>query len=765
MSYLVLARKYRPQTFADVVGQEHVTRTLGNAFAQDRVHHAFLFCGPRGCGKTTTARILGKALNCERGASATPCGVCSACESIANGSSVDYFEMDGASNRGIDSIRELTDALRYQPAALRRKVYVIDEVHMLTTEAFNALLKSLEEPPPHVSFVLATTEPHKIPNTILSRCQRYDFKLVPGTRLAEHLANVFASEALPIDGAAVALLVRESGGSVRDALSLADQVISFAGDGAITEAAVAEVLGVADRALTSRLVDALAAGDAKSALEGVDAAAARGVDEVQIARALVRYLRDLAVTQVVPGAGTLVEGGEDERGELERRAGTLDRSRVKQMFERMLRACEDLADSAQPRLVLDLAIIDLATREPVVPIGDLLQRLGELEARLARGAEPSGGSRGGASGGSRGGLPSPGEAASSSEGSHLRADEASASFAAAAKALGRVDREEPSDRPPSRLPAEPSAAEPSAAEPSAAEPSAAEPSAAKPSAAKPSAAEPSAAKPSAAKPSAAKQSAAEQSAAGERSAGEPPIEEPPGSPGEKPPGAPVEEPPGSPGEKPTSPVEEPPDAPLEVPPNAPIEEPPNAPVEEPPNAPVEEPPNAPVEVPPEAPVEEPPEAPLEVPPPGDPPRIRAAAAGFSFADPMRAWEAVIVALDEAKEISLLTVYQSAKVLAWTEEGLSIGFSAEGITSEMAAHPERVAALSRFVERLVGRPVPVALRLLSPDEVESARSLAEEADERRNQARERHRQEAHQHPAVRAVLETFGATIKEIKTHV
>jgi DNA polymerase-3 subunit gamma/tau len=212
MSYLVLARKYRPTTFSEVVGQEHVTRTLANAFATGRVHHAFLFCGPRGVGKTTLARILGKALNCVNGPTAEPCGVCSACTTITGGSAVDYVEMDGASNRGIDAIRELTDAVRYQPAALRKKVYVIDEVHMLTTEAFNALLKTLEEPPPHVTFVLATTEPHKLPNTILSRCQRYDFKLVPATRLAQHLAAIFARENITIAAGAISLVVRESGG-------------------------------------------------------------------------------------------------------------------------------------------------------------------------------------------------------------------------------------------------------------------------------------------------------------------------------------------------------------------------------------------------------------------------------------------------------------------------------------------------------------------------------------------------------------------------
>jgi DNA polymerase-3 subunit gamma/tau len=255
VSYLVLARKYRPQRFDDLAGQEHVARTLTNAIALDRVHHAFLFTGARGIGKTSAARILAKALCCEKGPTANPCGTCSICQSIVNGQSVDVLEIDGASNTGVDDVRTLREGVRYLPAEARKKVYIIDEVHMLSTSAFNALLKTLEEPPAHVVFIFATTEAHKIPATILSRCQRYDFKLLSTSALTDHLARILTAEGIDHEPEAVRLLAREAAGSVRDGLSLLDQVLAYVGKDKLTRERVAEVLGVADRSLLFHLAE------------------------------------------------------------------------------------------------------------------------------------------------------------------------------------------------------------------------------------------------------------------------------------------------------------------------------------------------------------------------------------------------------------------------------------------------------------------------------------------------------------------------------
>src|SRR5215831_15628084 len=404
MSYLVLARKYRPQTFAEIVGQDHVTRTLANAFAKGRVHHAFLFCGARGVGKTTAARVLARALCCVNGPTATPCGICDPCVTIANGTAVDYFEIDGASNNGVDDIRELRDGVRYQPAQLRRKIYVIDEVHMLSVAAFNALLKTLEEPPPHVTFIFATTEVHKIPITILSRCQRYDFKLVPTAVLRAHLEGILAAEKIPVDKGALGLLAREAGGSVRDALSLTDQVIAYTGGEPIVEERAAEVLGVADRGLLRSLLAGVLAGDARAALLGIDAAVGRGVDLSHLARSLLGALRDAAVVQSVADPEGLVDATGDEIAALRELVKSVPRPHLVALFDRFARACEELRESPSPRLLVDVALLDMASTEPLVPVADLVDRLEALEGRV-RGGAASGGR--GSGGGGRAAAPSP----------------------------------------------------------------------------------------------------------------------------------------------------------------------------------------------------------------------------------------------------------------------------------------------------------------------------------------------------------------------
>ncbi|HXU79816.1 MAG TPA: DNA polymerase III subunit gamma/tau [Polyangia bacterium] len=386
MSYLVLARKYRPQRFEDLVGQEHVARTLTNAIALERVHHAFLFTGARGVGKTSAARILAKALCCAQGPTATPCGVCDFCKEIASGQSVDVLEIDGASNTGVDDVRQLREAVRYLPSKGKKKVYIIDEVHMLSTSAFNALLKTLEEPPPHVVFVFATTEVHKIPSTIMSRCQRYDFKLIPTTRLVEHLSGILTAEKISFEPDGLRVVARQAAGSVRDGLSLLDQVIAYVGDQAITGERVAEVLGVADRRLLFQLVEAALARDVGQALRLVTQAVDRGVDLGQLAKAFLAHLHDVEIVGLVAEPGDVIDATADELAEARALAGKAPRGQLGAMFDRWARAVEEAAKSQSPRLILEMALVDLCFAEPLQPLGDLLQRLEEMEGRLGGGA-------------------------------------------------------------------------------------------------------------------------------------------------------------------------------------------------------------------------------------------------------------------------------------------------------------------------------------------------------------------------------------------
>ena len=397
MSYLVLARKYRPQRFSELVGQEHVARTLTNAIAQNRVHHAFLFTGARGVGKTSAARILAKALSCVKGPTAEPCGVCESCLEIAAGNSVDVVEIDGASNTGVDDVRTLREGARYLPAKGRLKIYIIDEVHMLSTSAFNALLKTLEEPPAHVVFIFATTEAHKIPTTILSRTQRYDFKLIPTAQLVAHLESILKAEAIPFEPDGLRLLARQAAGSVRDGLSLLDQVIAYVGEATISRDVVSEVLGVADRSLLVDLARHILDRDVAATLRLLAAAVERGLDLGQLARAFLSLLRDIEVVARVGGVelADLIDATAEElevlRGLVGAATGTATRSpgagaaadRVPVLFDRWARAVEEAGKASQPRLILEMAAVDLCQAEPLEPLGDLLERLEALEGRLS----------------------------------------------------------------------------------------------------------------------------------------------------------------------------------------------------------------------------------------------------------------------------------------------------------------------------------------------------------------------------------------------
>jgi DNA polymerase-3 subunit gamma/tau len=412
MSYLVLARKYRPQRFADLVGQEHVARTLTNAIQQNRVHHAFLFTGARGVGKTSAARILAKALCCERGDAPTaePCGECEQCQEIAGGRSVDVVEIDAASNTKVEETKSVLEGVRYAPARARRKVYIIDEVHMLSSHSFNALLKTLEEPPPHVVFVFATTEVHKIPVTILSRCQRFDFKLISTVRLTEHLLGVLGKEQIAADEDAVRVIARQAAGSVRDSLSLLDQVIAYIGQAKLTRDIVADVLGVADRRLLVELGGHVLGRDAGATLRALARAADGGVDLGQLSRAFLGFLRDLEVIRTCGArendASDLVDATPDELAEIRALVGKGAPGVFSVLFERWARLVDEASKSQTPRLLIEMAAVDLCAAEPLLPIGDLLERLEQLEGRLA-GSAPAPRS----AGGSGGGAPAPRPAA------------------------------------------------------------------------------------------------------------------------------------------------------------------------------------------------------------------------------------------------------------------------------------------------------------------------------------------------------------------
>lgn len=379
MSYLVLARKWRPQTFAEVVGQEAVVRTLQNGLLRNRVAHAMIFSGVRGVGKTTLARIMAKALNCQGPAEERPCNRCESCREITSGAAVDLQEIDGASNRGIQEIRELKENIRFFPAKNPYKVIIIDEVHMLTQEAFNALLKTLEEPPEHVYFMFATTELHKVPVTILSRCQRYELKRVPFARLLAFFEKIAASEEVTISARALELIAREADGSVRDGLSLLDHVFSFGGE-EVTDEDVVQVLGLVDRRIFAQLARALLAGDLARCFDLLEKTYGAGLDLKRFSADLLDYFRSLLICRTSPDPQKLLDVSDQEFAELKDLAAAHSRETISLAFQLLFAGCEKMQYSSHPRLVLETAFIRMIQAGQITPAATLLERMDTLLA-------------------------------------------------------------------------------------------------------------------------------------------------------------------------------------------------------------------------------------------------------------------------------------------------------------------------------------------------------------------------------------------------
>jgi DNA polymerase-3 subunit gamma/tau len=377
MQYQVLARKWRPQTFHELVGQEHISRTLLNALESGRVAHAFLFSGPRGSGKTTTARILAKALNCHEGKPGEPCGRCVACTEIAAGNCLDVLEIDAASNRGIDEIRELKEKVRYRPARDKNKIFIIDEVHMLTAEAFNALLKTLEEPPPHVTFIMATTEYHKIPATILSRCQQYSFKLISFPLILNRLRQIAVTENVQVSHQALEQVAFSSGGSMRDAMSALDQIIAFSGD-TVRDEDVTMLLGLIEPAVLGNMVRAIAADEPQKILEIVAKQVESGQDLQNFCRRLLAQFRSMMVLKVGVADPAMLGIPQSLLPDLREQAALFSREDLLRLFDAFLKIEADLKYATQIRFQLEMGLIELAHISKMRPLEEVIHEFREL---------------------------------------------------------------------------------------------------------------------------------------------------------------------------------------------------------------------------------------------------------------------------------------------------------------------------------------------------------------------------------------------------
>lgn len=393
MSYVVLARKWRPKTFDDLIGQDYITQTLKNAISTGKIAHAFIFSGPRGVGKTSTARIVAKAVNCINGPTSEPCSECSFCNEISEGKSLDVMEIDAASHTGVNDIREIIENIKYLPTSGKNKIYIIDEAHMLSQSAFNALLKTLEEPPPHVLFILATTEVHKIPVTILSRCQRYDFKKVSVEKIKEQLSTITSKEKIKIEDETLYVIAQEADGSLRDSLSLMDQLIATFGSEIKHEEALS-ILGILDRTLVNSSLEGIIKKDPKFCIDVLNQAVDKGISPKRFAEDLLRTLRYALLIRTC-GKNSVSDLSEEDKASLEDLLKDKSVETVESLFNLMLEGAESIQRSFYPQMALELILIKLSTLENIVPVQKIITKLERLSRDL--GTEDSSSSHAGES--------------------------------------------------------------------------------------------------------------------------------------------------------------------------------------------------------------------------------------------------------------------------------------------------------------------------------------------------------------------------------